>query len=229
MAACRGQLTRARDLARQFETEASATGGLKGAATLTWSSFAQFSAQVGQAAQARAEIRHALELNRNVNTVANAAITMVLLGDLPEARRMIDEAKRDLPPTSSDEIGRAFATLDALYRLRAGDKSAVDAVPPPRDERDIGERATLGLANLELGNAEAAAARFKEILDDKRPSVSTDVALAPLYYGRALAKLGRADEARAAYERFFTNWKNADADLPLLVSAKQEYSRLQKS
>ena len=51
-------------------------------------------------------------------------------------------------------------------------------------------------------------------------------ALSPLYYGRALAKLGKTDESRAAYDRFFETFKNADASLPVLVAAKREYSRL---
>jgi len=161
--------------------------------------------------------------------VANAAVTAAVLGDVAEARRMFDEARRDLPETTSAEVERAFATLDTLIKVRGGDRAAIDAMPPPRDERDIGQRATLGRLNLEYGSPETAARYFKEIIDAKRPSLSTDVVLAPLYYGRALVKLGRIDEARAAYDRFFTSWKNADADIPLLVSAKQEYSKLQKS
>jgi tetratricopeptide (TPR) repeat protein len=228
-AAFRGQMKRARELSEQFETEGISRGGLKGAAAQQWSHVAQFSAQIGQRDPARAEIRHALELDRNVNTEANAAVTAILLGDLPEARRMVDEAKRSLPPTTSEEVARAFATLDAIVKVRGGDRAAIDTIPPPRDERDISKRATLGLLNLEYGSPEVAARYFKEIIDPKRPSLSTDVMLAPLYYGRAIAKLGRVDEARAAYERFFSNWKDADADIPLLVSAKQEYSKLQKS
>ena len=224
-----GQMKRARELAQQFETEAISRAGLKGAVAQLWSSEAQLSAQVGQHDRARAEIRHALELDRNVNTVANAAVTAIILGDVVEARRMFDEARRDVPASSGDDIERAFRTLDAVIKVRGGDRAAIDAVPPPRDERDIGARALLGRLNLEYGSAEAAAPYFKQILDSKRPSLSTDVAIAPLYYGRALAKLGRTAEARAAYDRFFANWAKADADIPLLISAKQEYSKLQKS
>ena len=32
--------------------------------------------------------------------------------------------------------------------------------------------------------------------------------------------------AKKAYEAFFTTWKNADADLPLLLAAKKEYAAL---
>ncbi len=36
---------------------------------------------------------------------------------------------------------------------------------------------------------------------------------------------GQAD-ARAAYERFFKLWKDADADVPLLVQARREFEKL---
>jgi tetratricopeptide (TPR) repeat protein len=228
-AAFQGQIKRTRELTQEFETEAISRGGLKGAAAQQWSNVAQLSAQLGDGDHARAEIRHALELDRNVNTEANAAITAIILGDLPEAKRMMDEAKRSLPPTTSEDVARAFATLDAMIKIRGGDHAAIDTIPPPRDERDFSRRSILGLLNLAYGSPELAARYFKEIIDMKRPTISADVMLAPLYYGRALVKLGRADEARAAYERFFANWKNADTDIPLLVSAKQEYSKLQKS
>jgi len=47
-----------------------------------------------------------------------------------------------------------------------------------------------------------------------------------LYYGRALARMGRNDEGRKAYGQFFDGWKKADADLPILVAAKKEYASL---
>jgi hypothetical protein len=33
-------------------------------------------------------------------------------------------------------------------------------------------------------------------------------------------------EARKSYEEFFTLWKNADEDLPILVEAKKEFEKL---
>jgi hypothetical protein len=47
-----------------------------------------------------------------------------------------------------------------------------------------------------------------------------------LYYGRALAKLAKIDESRKAYDRFFELWTQADANLPVLLAARQEYARL---
>jgi hypothetical protein len=51
--------------------------------------------------------------------------------------------------------------------------------------------------------------------------------LAHLNEARTLARLGRTDEARREYDEFFRLWKNADAKLPTLIAAKQEYARLQ--
>ncbi len=51
-------------------------------------------------------------------------------------------------------------------------------------------------------------------------------AQAQLGLARAYAMGGDKAEAKKAYEAFFTTWKNADADLPMLVAAKKEYAAL---
>jgi len=40
------------------------------------------------------------------------------------------------------------------------------------------------------------------------------------------ALLGDKTKAKAAYEAFLALWKDADADVPILKTAKAEYSRL---
>jgi hypothetical protein len=45
---------------------------------------------------------------------------------------------------------------------------------------------------------------------------------APQPYARA----GDAAKARTAYQDFFVLWKDADPDLPILISAKSEYAKL---
>jgi hypothetical protein len=51
-------------------------------------------------------------------------------------------------------------------------------------------------------------------------------AVAPLYYGRALARVGKIDDSRKAYDQFFAGVAHADASLPILAAAKAEYARL---
>ena len=72
-----------------------------------------------------------------------------------------------------------------------------------------------------------AADEFQKILDH-RGLVGADPigALAHLQLGRVFALSGDKAQAKAAYEAFLALWKDADADTPILKSAKAEYARL---
>jgi hypothetical protein len=43
---------------------------------------------------------------------------------------------------------------------------------------------------------------------------------------RAATLTGDAARSRRAYQRFLTLWKEADADLPVLIQAKKDYELL---
>jgi hypothetical protein len=51
-------------------------------------------------------------------------------------------------------------------------------------------------------------------------------ALSYLGLGRVYAMAGDKSEAKKAYDVFFTEWKNADSDLPVIAEAKKEYAQL---
>jgi hypothetical protein len=51
-------------------------------------------------------------------------------------------------------------------------------------------------------------------------------ALAHLGLARSYAMQGDTAKARAAYQDFLTLWKDADADIPVLIAAKAEYAKL---
>jgi len=72
------------------------------------------------------------------------------------------------------------------------------------------------------------AAEFQKILDH-RGIVGADPigVLAHLQLGRTFALAGDQIKAKRAYGDFLTLWKDADADIPILVQAKAEYARLQ--
>jgi len=53
-------------------------------------------------------------------------------------------------------------------------------------------------------------------------------ALAHLQLGRAKAMTDDKDGARKAYQDFFTLWKDADPDIPILKQAKAEYAKLRQ-
>ena len=83
-------------------------------------------------------------------------------------------------------------------------------------------------AYLRTHNSTAAAAEFQKMLDD-RGIVQNFVtgSLAHLQIGRAYAMAGDSVKAKVAYQDFFTLWKDADLDVPILKQVKLEYAKLQ--
>jgi hypothetical protein len=87
-----------------------------------------------------------------------------------------------------------------------------------------------GQAYLLAHNGTAAAAEFQKLLDH-RGILGNFVtgSLAHLQIGRAYAMSGDTAKAKAAYQDFFTLWKEADPDVPILKQAKTEYAKLQST
>jgi tetratricopeptide (TPR) repeat protein len=84
-----------------------------------------------------------------------------------------------------------------------------------------------GLLYLQARDGTNARAQFQTILDHQGVMpVSPLYSLASLQIGRAAALSGDTTAARAAYERFFSSWKTADAGHPLLTRARAEYQQL---
>ena len=70
-----------------------------------------------------------------------------------------------------------------------------------------------------------ARAEFQKILDHRGwDPTSYLYPLAHLGLARAAALTGDVATSRKAYQDFFALWKDADADLPVLIEAKKEYS-----
>ena len=84
-----------------------------------------------------------------------------------------------------------------------------------------------GEAYLAAGQGKPAAAEFQKVLDHSGIVWNCwTAALARLGVARAYHLQGDTANARAAYQDFFTLWKNADPDIPILKQAKAEYARL---
>jgi len=84
-----------------------------------------------------------------------------------------------------------------------------------------------GQAYLAAHDGSEAAAEFQRIIDQRGVVGNEPIgALAHLGLARAYALEGDTTKARAAYNDFFTLWKDADPDIPILVAAKAEYAKL---
>ena len=85
-----------------------------------------------------------------------------------------------------------------------------------------------GQAYLKLGRGAEAAPEFQKILDHRGwDPLSPLYPLAQLGLARAAVLTGDSEKARKTYQDFFALWKDADADLPILITAKKEYEKMQ--
>lgn len=84
-----------------------------------------------------------------------------------------------------------------------------------------------GQAYLKAGQGAPAVREFQKILDSRGVVVNCWAgALARLGEARAQALAGYNVAARGTYQQFFTLWKDADADVPVLKAARAEFAKL---
>jgi tetratricopeptide (TPR) repeat protein len=101
----------------------------------------------------------------------------------------------------------------------------------PALQYELGEFANLtpayerGEAYLQMFDGKKAAEEFQKIVDH-RGIDPFDYPLANLGLARAYALQGDAAKARVKYQDFFSQWKDADPDIPLLKQSQAEYAKL---
>ena len=169
---------------------------------------------------------------------AQAALAYALAGDAAHAQSLADDLAKRFPqdtvvqsvwlPTIHAQIetghnnpARSVELLQtaAPYELGMLSSSAPNSCLYP-----VYVRAEAYLSAQQGG---AAAAEFQKILDHRGLlwNCATGV-LAHLGLARAYALSGDTVKAKTAYQDFFAPWKDADADIPILIAAKSEYAKL---
>ena len=114
------------------------------------------------------------------------------------------------------ELLRGAATYELAVGLTAADSAPLHPVH------------LRGLAYLRLHRRKEAATEFQKFVDDWGAVRNFPLgALARLGLARAYALHGESAKAHVAYQDFFTLWKDADHDIPILMQAQAEYERLQ--
>ena len=82
-------------------------------------------------------------------------------------------------------------------------------------------------AYLEARRGPQAVAEFQKLIDSRGVVGNCwSGALAHLGQGRARALFGSTNAARISYQEFFSLWKDADAGVPILKSARLEFAKL---
>jgi tetratricopeptide (TPR) repeat protein len=121
--------------------------------------------------------------------------------------------------------------IKAALELRRGNAQAaialLEAAKRYEPAAEFWPQTIRALGYQKLGKGAEAAAEYQKILDSRGQSPpSVLYPLATLGSARAADSQGDVAKSRQTYEAFFALWREADADLPLLIKAKKEYEKL---
>jgi hypothetical protein len=184
----------------------------------------------GLCAENEATVQQALALDKSKQIQESAVLAAAVCGNgkvaLPMALELSNKYSEDtLIRGLYQPLAKAFVALAA-----GRPQEAVDAAEPakPWDAMYPGSYVQ-GLAYLQLHDAGRALSAFEAATMAPAGSLFGQgpfYAQAQLGLARAYAMGGDKANAKKAYDAFFTTWKDADADLPMLVAAKKEYAAL---
>jgi serine/threonine protein kinase/tetratricopeptide (TPR) repeat protein len=231
-----GRMTKARDFSRRA-VDSAVRADSKETAGLWQANVALREAELGNAVAAKQAVAAAQGLSSGRDVKMTAALTLARCGDAPRAKTLMDELKKDYPNNTMLKV-YWLPTISAALELSRNNPSQaiVDLEPAAPYEAGLTQSYinyvypayVRGQAYLMERKSVAAAAEFQKLIDH-RGIVGNFVtgALVRLQLGRAYAAAGDTAKAKAAYQEFFTIWKDADPDIPILKQARAEYAKLQ--
>ena len=183
---------------------------------------------IGDPSAARQAARAAVR--EGASATAMAATVLALGGDISSARKAV-AGLTDLNPGLMDGTQALVIGATAALELAEGAPAkAVEALKVSLPfEPVVGHQNVYlrGEAYRAMGAWREAAAEFQKLT--ARPGLlgtSLVYPMAHLGLARALAREDDTAGARAAYEKLFAIWKDADPDLRPLVEARREYAKL---
>ena len=194
-------------------------------------------ALVGLADVARTDAQSALSSIKGKHGEGFSAIAFALAGDVADANRAIDDLTKRFPQNTVVQTRYLPMARSALALNSGNAQAALDALiaAAPYELGHTNEDFTFALypiyfrgqAYLGAKNGAAAAGEFQKILDHASIVGNEPIgALAHLGLARAYSLSGDTAKAKTAYQDFFTLWKNADPDVPILKEARAEYAKL---
>jgi serine/threonine protein kinase/Flp pilus assembly protein TadD len=226
-----GRLGKAREFSRQAVASAERAEGKETAANYE-ADAALREALFGNAAQARQLVAAALAISNGRYVQYVAALALALAGDASRAQTLADDLGKRFAENTIVRFGY-LPTIHARLALSRNDSSKAIEALQAAASYELGSAALYpayvrGEAYLAARQGSEAAAEFQKILDHRGIVVNEPIgALAHLGLARAYGLQGDTAKARATYQDFFTLWKDADSDIPILKQAKAEYAKLQ--
>ena len=233
-----GRLREARNLS-QLAVEQATVAGQRERAGLWEAGAAVREAFFGNNAAAIKRGSAALMLSRDREAEYGAAFAFALAGDSSSSLQLANDLEKRFPEDTSVR----FSYLPALRSLLALNSREISkslellqtSIPNelgvPRSANGLFGALypvyVRGLVYLAAHQGDEAAMEFRKILDHRGIVGSDPVgALARLEMARAFALSGDKAKAKTSYQDFFTLWKDADADIPVLKQAKAEFAAL---
>jgi serine/threonine protein kinase/tetratricopeptide (TPR) repeat protein len=242
-----GRLAQARDLSRKA-IDFAKLNDQKETASAWQLNDALRDAETGNTSAARAGVDAGLALATNRDAETVAALTLARSGDFERAEKIVDGLAKAYPDDTLVQdiwlpVIRAEAAINSPTAAKTPELISAKAVAllEPVGPYDLGGSIgaptftgalypayVRGQAYLLGHNGAAAAAEFQKLIDRKGVVVNfVTGSLAHLQIGRAYAMSGDTPKAKAAYNDFFTLWKDADPNVPILKQARAEYAKLQ--
>jgi tetratricopeptide (TPR) repeat protein len=198
---------------------------------------AQFAAEsalhaavLGKCAESKSAATESLSFERNQVSLTRSSLALALCGDVGQAQALVDELAKQypqftivngiwLPPIraalelSRNNAAQALTDLEVATRYEAAG--------------EYWPQYLRGQAYLKLGKGAEAAVEFQKIIGARgQAPLSALYPLAHVGLARASMLQGDSAKARKAYQDFFTFWKDADPDIPILIEAKKEYEKV---
>jgi predicted Zn-dependent protease len=237
-AAYSGRLREAEELSRRAMESAERAGQKEKAASFSATSGLK-EALFGNAEEARRRAALAMEHSAGVDVQYGSALALAYAGDTGRAQDLTEGLDKRFPEATIVQFNYLPSLRAKLAVNRGNASEALEtlraAVPYELGQTTFSNYAWNGLypvfvrgeAYLASHQGSKAAAEFQKILDHRGIVWDSPIgALAHLQLGRAYAMQGDTAKARAAYNDFFTLWKDADPDIPVLQQAKAEYAKL---
>ena len=212
---------RAADQAASVKEHDAQAGDLLGASMAGW--------MVDRCFDPEQAVKQALQLDKGKVTLIAAANALAACNEEKHATQMLSDLEKRFPQdTLVQEL--VVPQSRAWLALKAGDGQRALALLERVRSHDAASFAPYlrGLANLQVKDPRNAIVSFKEATRLKGAAyyVGSPYALSFLGLGRAYVMAGDKASAKKAYDVFFSQWKNADADLPVIAEAKKEYAQL---
>ena len=179
---------------------------------------------------AKEDVAKALAISRARSVMLAGGRALALCGELGSLQPLIDELTKKWP---NDTLlnNLSLPIIRAQSELRRSNLiQAIQLLEVTRRYEAVGFFAPhylRGQIYLAQSKGKEAASEFQTILDHRGWAPSSPLyPLAHLGLARSAVLQGDTAKARKLYQDFFALWKDADADIPILIKAKREYEQL---